>query len=58
MCDFEICVRFLFALCLGEGFSFIFMGQGDVLESHLFGESGQEILISYMEPGELLFFFF
>lgn len=42
----------------GGGFFIYFAGQGDVLESHPFGESGQEILISYKEPGELLFFFF
>lgn len=51
MCSVFVCIVF------GGGFFIYFIGQGDVLESHPFGERGQEILISYKEPGELLFFF-
>lgn len=53
LCSVFVCIVFLG----GGGILIYFAGQGDVLESHPFGESVHEILISYKEPGELLFFF-
>lgn len=41
----------------GEDSHLFFRTRGCV-KFHPFGESVQEILISYKEPGELLFFFF